>query len=217
MKRRMWSHVARCLLAGVAITIGLAWWSEYEFALFAGLSKQIATSPSGPSWEGVLLSRGSTASGVLSWAVMQEPAQLKSPIDKGPRWSRIRIPPTSIQIASYESILEDARGWPLPALLARHVSDTSFAAWKTEWGIRLATDQGRWGAPRALPLRPLFPGFIVDVVFWSALTWCAAQQFIIARAKLRLSKGRCPQCAHILIPDQARCPECGTRISMREV
>lgn len=211
MNRLVWSRVARYLLIGIVITFGIAWWSEHQLALFTGLSKQIATSATGASWEASLLSCGNSCRGVVSRAVMQQPSQLKSSVVQGPYWSRIRKPPTTFQIESYEIMLEDARGWPMPALLARHLSDTTFSHWQTEWGIQLSTDQGKWGAPRALPLKPIFRGFIIDVLFWAAITWFAVQQFVTIRTRWRRANGRCANCAHVLLPAQETCPECGVR------
>jgi len=83
-------------------------------------------------------------------------------------------------------------------------------------GIRLEPSTGTPGAwpvtyPRALPLRPAFPGFLENTAVFSA-----AWGFLIygpgtLRRSLRGRRGACPTCAYDLrgIPQGQPCPECG--------
>lgn len=90
---------------------------------------------------------------------------------EGPAWSRIRIKPTREQIDSCHALFEDARGWPFPALMALHSSDTTFEVWKTSWGFPLTGYQGNHRAPYALPLRPIIGGFLVNWIVFAVVSY----------------------------------------------
>lgn len=204
-------RIVLAVAVGALLTVGVAWWSEYRVPLFNGTAKQIVTAANGPAWDGALLVNGVTAIGVLSFAVEQEASKLTKGVDRGPSWSRIRTAPTRDQIESLHALFEDARGWPLPALMAVHSSDTTYASWTTTWGVPLTSDQGRWGVPRALPLRPIIGGFVVN---WLAFGTCAyLVLFWIghARRASRRRRNRCPACGYP-IGSSPLCTECGTSI-----
>ena len=61
-----------------------------------------------------------------------------------------------------------------------------------------------------LPLRPIFPGYLIDTLFYSAI-WLAL--FVgpgAARRTIRRRRGRCPMCGYDLRGDlESGCPECG--------
>lgn len=78
-----------------------------------------------------------------------------------------------------------------------------------EEGARLS---GTWNPPRALPMRPLWFGLIVNVVLFSAawLVLLLAPRAI--REELRRRRGRCPRCGYDLQGELvAGCSECGWR------
>lgn len=71
---------------------------------------------------------------------------------------------------------------------------------------------------RALPLRPLWPGFAINTIFYAAIAWagwmlCYAAPFALRR-RLRIRRGQCTACGYSLrgrenVSDI--CPECGAR------
>jgi hypothetical protein len=64
-------------------------------------------------------------------------------------------------------------------------------------------------APRALPVRVVWRGFLVDSLV-SGAVWFGVLSIPLCRAQLRHSRGLCPKCAYDLRHDWASgCPECG--------
>jgi len=64
---------------------------------------------------------------------------------------------------------------------------------------------------KRLPLRPLWPGFIVNTLFYAIILWLLIPGPFVLRRVIRVKRGRCPQCGYDLrgqLPG-AGCPECG--------
>lgn len=75
--------------------------------------------------------------------------------------------------------------------------------------LRGTLELGWMGGNRLmLPLRPIWPGLVANVLFWSAATWAAFAIPRSLRARSRRKRGRCIACNHPLAGSSA-CPECG--------
>ena len=61
-----------------------------------------------------------------------------------------------------------------------------------------------WADSRVLPLRPLWPGFAVNTLFYAALLW---SPFVLRRF-IRVRRGLCPACAYPRGESDV-CSECG--------
>lgn len=104
----------------------------------------------------------------------------------------------------------DARGWPCYSLSCKGVSVDSGSL---SDGILLASNPWMRGGivtqPRVLPLSPLLPGFIINLLFY----WVALGAMVIGISKTRKSyrtrRSRCIACGYQLTSGQSRCPECG--------
>ena len=109
----------------------------------------------------------------------------------------------------------DFRGLPFPALSC---SAAIFASPRTgqgstvSWGIALRKPTGNMQDPWiALPLRPVFPGLLLDTLAWSFAWLVALVGFPVLRGMARAADGLCPRCAYSrtgLAPGSS-CPECG--------
>ncbi len=65
---------------------------------------------------------------------------------------------------------------------------------------------------RALPLRPIWPGFAINTILYAAILWLLALGPFTARRMIRRKRGRCIKCGYNLRGDfSAGCPECGWR------
>ncbi|MEE8156293.1 MAG: hypothetical protein V3T53_15170 [Phycisphaerales bacterium] len=65
---------------------------------------------------------------------------------------------------------------------------------------------------KALPLRPLWPGFAVNTIFYATVLWLLTLGPFIARHAIRHKRRLCPKCAYFLGQAYGRgCPECGWR------
>ena len=63
---------------------------------------------------------------------------------------------------------------------------------------------------RLLPLRPLWPGFAVNTLFYTAVLWLPLCGPFVLRRQIRRRRGRCIRCGYDLRGDlDAGCPECG--------
>jgi hypothetical protein len=119
-----------------------------------------------------------------------------------------------------ENGLEHATGWPM--LSGWYSATVSFTQGRRTYGaaggIYLKPSPGRTAVYaygiRALPLRPIWPGLLINTCFYAAL-WlvllCAAR---MAKRTWRRRRGRCAACGYDLAGLNANacpctCPECG--------
>jgi hypothetical protein len=68
-----------------------------------------------------------------------------------------------------------------------------------------------YGSKLALPLRPAFPGFGFNTVFYGALAWMVVRGPVLLQRWRRRRTGRCIRCGYNLagLPPATPCPECG--------
>ena len=67
------------------------------------------------------------------------------------------------------------------------------------------------------PLRPLWPGFALNTIFYAALAWGVWQVPLAIRRRQRRARGECVRCGYALarLPAGSPCPECGTSFADR--
>jgi len=96
-------------------------------------------------------------------------------------------------------------------------------AFRTQWGwgfdgVRFncgMLDLGleNWhntSVPRSAPLRPIWPGFAINTVFYAAILFALCFGYVQGRRIIRLRRGRCPKCAYDLRGEMEQgCSECG--------
>ena len=61
---------------------------------------------------------------------------------------------------------------------------------------------------RMLPLRPLWPGFLLNTLFYATLLWLLIRGLFALRRLLRVRRGQCPKCAYPM-GESVVCTECG--------
>ncbi len=65
---------------------------------------------------------------------------------------------------------------------------------------------------RLLPLRPVWPGFAINSIFYGAILWPLIGGPFVLRRHIRRKRGLCVTCGYDLRhADHAACPECGWR------
>ena len=188
-----------------------------------------------PSWEAVL-DRTAKVSLVVMYAQLQysmvvdEAAQSDQLSVDLPGWYERDIGYDEAQQAFWMIQIDDAHGWPFLALrsrlrLAPVAAREGNQADQLEYGIQLPLGRettydfwsasppwpnAPWSGWRALPLRPIWAGFVADVLFWAVTLWAVVVGPFEMRQHLRKHRGRCPQCAYNLRGDLSQgCPECG--------
>ena len=62
---------------------------------------------------------------------------------------------------------------------------------------------------RALPLRPIWPGFAINTISYVAILWLLFAFPGALRRFIRRKRGYCTRCGYDLRINPGRCPECG--------
>ena len=129
-------------------------------------------------------------------------------------WPVITAPPTE-QSSLWGRIDTGLAGWPFRAF----ASEAWFPAVTT--GGYEPMPEFRWNAHIGMiggqhvlvPLRPLPFGILLDVLFWSTVSWCAIAAPREFRRRRRVKYGQCAACGYKLggheVKRPERCPECG--------
>ena len=108
----------------------------------------------------------------------------------------------------------EACGWPMYGMQTswdlRRTSNDLTTGWS--WGITM-TRPAKPGDKmlnelRVLPLRPMWPGFAINTIFYAAVLWLlfAAPGFV--RRRIRARRGQCPACGYPIGTSNV-CTECG--------
>jgi hypothetical protein len=114
---------------------------------------------------------------------------------------------------------EEFTGWPMKAIWAgflelrageRSYSQSRYALhfdhWTTTYGPGLRLRHSE----RALGYLPIWPGFVIDTLFYAAIWGALVFGFAGARRGIRRARGRCPRCNYnLLFALKSGCPECG--------
>ncbi len=68
--------------------------------------------------------------------------------------------------------------------------------------------------PIAIPLRPIWPGFAINTVFYAAILWLLMFGVFTTRSLIRRKRGHCIKCSYDLRgAEHEACPECGVEVS----
>jgi len=119
-----------------------------------------------------------------------------------PDWSRLGIRSDNPNILANE---EQGSGWP----------SLSMCCTLYEIGINPPREiaqpsSGLHIFNRQLPLRPIWPGFLIDTIIYAAILFGVFLGFTSAKRFIRAKRGRCPRCGYDLRGQLAQgCPECG--------
>ena len=104
-------------------------------------------------------------------------------------------------------------GWPLRSLAYAaefRIADGSVVG---HWGIVMQDASPDGDIRSLLPLRPIWPGFAINTVFYALVLWLLfAAPFALRRLRggRRIKRGLCPKCAYDLRGSSGEtCPECG--------
>ena len=87
---------------------------------------------------------------------------------------------------------------------------------RTDWAIGF----GEWdqkvyaNVAQVLPLRPLWPGFAINTVFYAGVLWLLFAAPFALRRRRRIKRGLCPKCAYPVGASDV-CTECGATVTVR--
>ncbi len=94
-------------------------------------------------------------------------------------------------------------------LPVRHGLKTSMTAWSAAPWSQYYT------FPRVLPYRPIWPGLIVNTIFYAMILWLVSPAPFALRRFLRVRRGLCPKCAYPM-GESAVCTECGAELPTKK-
>lgn len=132
-------------------------------------------------------------------------------------------PPTWVRRPTDEPPIRTstACGWPFPCLVGFVDEPTTggrVRSWvwtPTDW--RPAARGAMVANKLALPLRPLWPQFLVNTALYAGAMWVLAVIPLAMRSLIRRRTGQCPDCAYDM-RGLERCPECGySRIGSKAI
>ena len=81
--------------------------------------------------------------------------------------------------------------------------------WKYGISIPQSLQWFSWSTGRELPLRPIWPGFAINTVFYAVIVWLLWSSPFVARRMIRSKRGLCIKCGYDLRETSGDCPECG--------
>jgi hypothetical protein len=120
---------------------------------------------------------------------------------------------------------QDSAGWPLLTMNGeRWEASPPTAPWGSPelWVYRAAVlvpqHDGLPNLPwdRLLPLRPIWPGFAINTIFYAAILWLLIPGPFVFRRYIRRRRGLCPWCAYPMGEAEV-CTECGRPLPKRAV
>ena len=225
MKRHVFI-AAIFLLAGAVVNVAVAWGCAILIRLMEpgrGALPRVEASlwerePDGSwyFWEilrskdrGVLLYHSFWDAGSEDIIYYDVSAELR-PDELAPSWAGLRTPPDT----DYESRWVHGLGWPVVSMWRDYdLSDTRF---ELLHGLGLTFLPSDRGLPRAVPLRPIWPAFALNTLFYAAVLWLLIPGPFALRRFIRVRRGLCPACAYPRGESEV-CSECGKAIPSRKV
>ncbi|MCH8166084.1 MAG: hypothetical protein IH889_10795 [Planctomycetes bacterium] len=219
MRRRLVTLVI-LLLLGAVVNVGMAWGCAIGVDVRGGeekigLFEHQDVSEHEEWWAFMRYSRPGAAY-VFSWRMRAEwDASGHSPDEVVPNWSGFKTPTREYEsmLRDGEICLADGRGWPMLALWSVWLDagrPQQAKPPRVKHGI--VTSLPWWGdyAPRILPLRPIWPGFAINTIFYAAILWLPIRGPFALRRHIRRKRGLCVACGYDLRhADHDACPECG--------
>ena len=229
------------LLLGAIVNVGVAWGCALGLPLLTAngpYGRYGATGECSPSWDVEELDRLGATRYVwnhVSFHFDNAPGALFildeiEPVDFAelPPWSRLDCtkPPPQKYRGWGLFFIDDARGWPVLAM-------SSFTALGADpvTDALLVKSSGGFSVPDSLrskplfvdvedelfnrpivPLRPIWPGFAINTIFYAAIIWLVTLGPLTVRRLIRRKRGLCIKCGYDLRGTSGGggvCSECG--------
>ena len=222
MKRRLTKLVV-LLLVGAVATLGISWflaagsisrqWSRFAERGYSNIGEGGFWKIYRRDWFGRVRLRSRWA---FEWTgSLTIDLSLPASSDLTPEWAMTvkHVLPGEINRAS---VIAEATGWPLLAMRSHYELGAARlnASGNYESPVRaprgILISNGSDVERRILPLRPIWPGFAINTVFYAAILWLLTLGPFTARRMIRRKRGLCIKCGYDLrATSGGSCPECG--------
>ena len=144
-----------------------------------------------------------------------------------PGWTGLIAPTQAYESGKYQFEYRsvDLRGWPMRSLWLEYTGHSSSGVLDVQGGLvtsalRMSPRSGKpltrsgQSFPVALPLRPLWPGFALNTLFYAVVLWLLAGGSFALRRFWRVQQGFCPKCGYPM-GESSVCTECGCGLPKR--
>ncbi len=213
--------IAIFLLLGAVVNVAVAWGLAFSirFVTLTHGPKLVGgglSAPDAPCWVFVWRERlgyaGISAKNVSDIQALVPGWEYQSALV--PTWSRLQTRPVAGADRT-RRLIEDARGWPSLTLSCAYTSVVGLPGFTVLDGIEVGSHPDNANIRSiSLPLRPIWPGFAINTIFYAAILWLLTPGPFALRRFLRLRRGLCPKCAYPM-GESAVCTECGIALSHR--
>jgi len=203
--------VAVLLLAGAVVNVAVAWGCAILVDASRGFSRDSWDWFEGDGWK-VGIGGGAGARVVVLTREQTSGRTGLSPREILPRWCvSVATPTEDVAQSNSEERRAEGRGWPFLSMWSEtqmlHGNQTQFMI---VGGLRtdLPRPERFFTTGVILPLRPIWPGFAVNTIFYATLLWLP----FVLRRLIRVRRGLCPACAYPRGESDV-CSECGKALS----
>ncbi len=213
--RRIVVRLMVSLMVGVVVTVLVAWYRPIEMsaAMVNGYPDLDIVSISGTpwpievpnDWPAVPTSQRSERSLFRSSHYYYGFGELEAPFSA-----------IGYELPDVFVVIAEVSGWPLRASVRfERIDGRSMRSGHHELGVirgglplPASWRSVKLGTTMPLPIMPLWPGFLVNALFYSALIFGTLAGLSHLKRQRRLRRGLCVQCAYP-VAELNRCPECG--------
>ena len=140
----------------------------------------------------------------------------------GELWAEPADLPTWPSVERYSDDITCEAAFGMPLLAVEYWCDPGLRVYGG-MNVGVRTSAPRLHDGNVLPLRPLWPGFAINTVFYALVLWLLFAAPFALRRRRRIKRGLCPKCAYDLrgsrrgphpnpLPEgegETVCPECG--------
>lgn len=207
-----------CLLLGVVTTVSVAWGcllviDQFPTATGRPMHDRMEWSDSGSEAD-TRLPSVREFDALWHHAYGPTPSYQYDRVHFGIRWARRTVVlfdlewRTSVEYVK-AFLVDESAGWPALAMSGNQFMSEKYPGWRIP-NRTLALLATPGSQRQALPLRPIWPGFLIDTFFYAALWLGMIVGLGAARRTLRTRRGLCPMCKYDLRGcNEPGCPECG--------
>jgi len=200
------------LLLGAVVNVAVAW-SAAVLTTPPPAPAQVCDQP-GTSFREVIVRRGRMATMVVTNQVRtrwEEPGVIACD-GIVPDWSLANVDRRadvgrSWPCDNWVMLVERAWGWPYPSLRMWSCEMRGYIWVRHHHSALVLSGNFR---DYLFPLRPIWPGLVLDSTMYAGLGWACVASVMAGRRRWRRGRGRCPTCGYDLRGEvEQGCSECG--------